>query len=47
MDDWLNDYKTPASFGRQAAFETAAEKEPFCLVFEWLDEPLSNLDAAR
>ncbi|KAK4239538.1 hypothetical protein C8A03DRAFT_32397 [Achaetomium macrosporum] len=46
MYDWINDYKTPASFGHQDAFEAAAEKEPFCLVLEWLDEPLSKLDPA-
>jgi hypothetical protein len=42
--DTINKYQSQKAFKNAQAFNVAAENEPFCLVLEWMDEPLSKLD---
>lgn len=45
--DTINKYRKESDFENAAAFEAAASDEPFCLVLEWLDVPLSELNPAK
>ena len=45
--DTVNEYKSVEAFEDETAFNAAAEKEPFCLVLEWMDVPLSELDPQK
>lgn len=47
MYDTVNKYQTRKAFKDEQAFNAAAEKEPFCLVLEWMDVPLSILDPEK
>jgi hypothetical protein len=46
--DEINQYMCENSFhGNTAAFEEAVQSNPYCLVLEYLDVPLSALDPAK
>jgi hypothetical protein len=45
--DTINKFQSQKAFKNTQAFNTVAQKEPFCLVLEWMDEPLSKLDPEK